>query len=39
MSIHLKEGVYAVNCRWKQDIKVQDINKTRKLIYTWIMLQ
>ena len=31
--------VIAVNCRWKQDIQVKDINKTRKLIYTWIMLQ
>ena len=31
--------VIAVNCRWKQDIQGKDINKTRKLIYTWIMLQ
>ena len=31
--------VIAVNWRWEQDIQGKDINKTRKLIYTLIMLQ
>ena len=31
--------VIAVNWRWAQDIQGKDINKTRKLIDTWIMLQ
>ena len=37
--VSAQNAVIAVNCRWKQDIQGKDINKTRKLIYTWIMLQ
>ena len=35
--VSAQNTVIAVNCRWKQDIQGKDINKTRKLIYTWIM--
>ena len=37
--VSAQNTVIAFNCRWKQDIQGEDINKTRKLIYTLIKLQ